>query len=119
MNKCEYCEKLFSTKSNLYNHQKSALYCLEKRKNIIIVNEKHKCYCEKIFNCERTFNRHKKSCNFFDLIVPYIEQIKTKDEQIKNKDEQLENQNKIYLEQLKHIKELEAQLTSIALAGIR
>ena len=111
MNNCQYCEKIFSTKSNLYNHQKTAKYCLEKRKNIVIVSEEYKCYCEKIFNCKRTFNRHKKSCNFYDLIIPYIEKLKYKDEQ-------LENQNKIYQEQVKHIKELEAQLASIALAGV-
>jgi len=125
-NVCQHCQKLFSTKSNLYNHQKTAKYCIEKRKNTIVVNEEHKCYCEKIFNCQRTFNRHKKTCNFYDLIIPYIEKLKNKDEQIETQNkiylEQIETQNKIYLEQLdnkdKQIKELQDKLTSIALAGV-
>jgi hypothetical protein len=59
MNKCQFCEKLFSTISNLNTHQKTAKYCINNRNNIII--EEYKCYCEKIFNCKKNFNRHKKS----------------------------------------------------------
>jgi tRNA-binding EMAP/Myf-like protein len=109
MNQCQYCEKIFSTKSNLSNHQKTAKFCINKRQNIII--EEFKCYCEKIFHCKKNFNRHKKTCNLYDIIQPYIE-----------KTIKFENENKLYLEQLKqkdeHIKDLEDKLASIALAGV-
>ena len=51
MNNCEFCEKSFSSKSNLYNHQKTAKYCLDKQKNSII--KEYKCCCEKIFTTKR------------------------------------------------------------------
>ena len=43
MNKCEYCEKLFSTKSNLINHQKTAKFCLDKRETEY---KEYICICE-------------------------------------------------------------------------
>jgi len=116
MNKCEYCEKLFSTKSNLTNHHKTAKYCIDKRKNGNI-NE-YKCCCETIFTSKKNLDRHKKTCNIYDVIQPYKdENIKIQNENIKLQNENIkfENQNKIYLEQ---IKELQDKLTSIALAGI-
>jgi hypothetical protein len=144
MNKCEYCEKLFSTKSNLSYHQKTAKYCLEKRETEY---KEYKCDCEKNFTTKINYDRHKKICNINYIINPYkeeniklenqnkiyIKNIEDKDKQLENqnkiylkqledKDKQLENQNKIYLKQLedkdKHIRELEAQLASIALAGV-
>jgi len=122
MNNCEYCKKSFSTKSNLYNHQKTAKYCLDKRK---ISNNEYKCVCQKIFTTKINYDRHNKICNISDIINPYkenymklenenklyLEQLKNKDEQIKNKDEQLKNKDE-------HIKELEDKLANIALAGV-
>jgi hypothetical protein len=122
MNTCEYCQKSFSTKSNLQNHQKTAKYCLDKRK---ICNKEYKCNCEKIFTTKINFERHNKICNFSNIIKPYeenyikienenkiyLQKLKHKDEQLKDKDEQLKDKDK-------HIKELEDKLASIALAGV-
>jgi len=130
MNKCEYCEKLFSTKSNLTNHHKTAKYCIDKRKNAEI--DEYKCCCEKIFTSKKNFDRHKKICNIQDVIQPYKdeniklqnENIKLQNENIKLQNENIkfENQNKIYLRQLdnkdKQINELQDKLASIALAGV-
>jgi len=126
MNNCEYCDKSFSTKSNLSYHQKTAKYCLEKRETEY---KEYKCSCEKNFTTKINYDRHKKICNINDIINPYKEEnIKLENQNkiylknIEDKDKQLENQNKIYLKQLedkdKHIRELEGQLASIALAGV-
>ena len=129
MNKCQYCEKIFSTKSNLYTHQKTAKFCLNKRN---IINENYKCDCKKKFTTKIAFDRHKKICNVSDIHIEknneikiYLEKVKDKDEQLKDKDEQLKDKDeqlKDKDEQLKskdeHIKYLEDKLASIALAGV-
>ena len=112
MNKCEYCEKSFSTKSNLINHQKTAKYCLNKQQKKSI--KEYKCCCQKIFTTKIIFERHNNICRVY----------KEENTKIENKIylQKLELENKIYLEQLekkdKHIKELEAQLANIAMAMV-
>ena len=59
---CEYCQKVFSTKSNLSSHQKSAKYCLE-------LQGEHKeeknftCeYCNKVLTQQKSLDVHIISC---------------------------------------------------------
>ena len=73
MNKCQYCEKIFSTKSNLYTHQKTAKFCLNKRN---IINENYKCDCKKKFTTKIAFDRHKKICNVSDIHIEKNNEIK-------------------------------------------
>ena len=99
MNQCQYCEKIFSSKSNLSNHQKTAKFCLNKRN---IINEEYKCICKKNFTTKIVFDRHKEICNIFftnNKIQIYLDQLKLKDEQLKDKDV--------------HIKYLEDKLVNI------
>ena len=108
MNKCEYCDKILSSGSNLKIHQTTAKYCLEKRKNISI--KEYKCCCTKIFNTKTNFERHKEICKVY-IILPYDEEIS----KLKNDNIKLQNQNNIYLQQ---IDKLQEQITSIAKAAI-
>jgi len=114
---CEYCEKSFSTKSNLINHQKTAKFCLNKQQKKII--KEYKCFCEKIFTTKIIFERHHKICkiskeeniektyleNIENEKKRYLEQLEKKDKNIKELEnkiylQKLENDNKTYLEQL-------------------
>ena len=60
INKCEWCEKLFSTKYNLKNHNETAKYCLKLRG---VQGGVIKCAaCEKQFTRKSTLKTHKKTC---------------------------------------------------------
>ena len=66
MNKCEHCEKTFSSLSNLNHHKKTAKFCLEKQNFII---EEFKCKgCLKIFTTCSSLERHNQSCNIYEII---------------------------------------------------
>ena len=53
---CEFCKKIFSTKSSLNNHKKTAKYCLQiQNKEINIFSCK---YCSKNFTTKHIFSKH-------------------------------------------------------------
>ena len=62
---CEFCNKSFSSKSNLTAHKSRAKYCISKRNgNIIIPDISYKCsYCEKSFTTKQFLATHKTKCN--------------------------------------------------------
>jgi len=37
---CQYCDKNFSNKSNLFHHQKTAVYCLKNKEQYIQIENK-------------------------------------------------------------------------------
>ena len=109
---CQYCNKIFSTKSSLNNHQKTTKYCIKlQNKDIDLV--KFQCYhCQKIFTTKYNLSVHSNKC-----IVKYeIEdkkdiEIKNLKEQIKKNNElntqlkeQLENEKKEFKEKLEYRK---------------
>lgn len=58
---CGFCEHAFSTKCNLINHQRSAKYCLQLRKEQAV--EKYKCKsCNKVFTQQNNLDRHSEKC---------------------------------------------------------
>ena len=65
---CNFCKKVFSTKSNLLNHQKKAKYCLKIQKQKEIPNSESedinfKCeYCQRNFSTKRVLSNHKTVC---------------------------------------------------------
>jgi chromosome segregation ATPase len=60
MFKCQYCQKDFSTKTNLNKHQKTTQYCLDIQQK---ESDSFKCdYCNKEFNLKANFNRHTDIC---------------------------------------------------------
>lgn len=65
---CPTCHKLFSTASNLRRHQRTAMYCINKKSNKEISNLKsYKCavgLCDYITFRLSNFNRHIEKCKF-------------------------------------------------------
>jgi hypothetical protein len=61
-NKCKFCEKSFSTKTNLITHQKTAKYCLKKQSDNI--NSLFKCtFCDKTYTSKRSLIHHGDKCS--------------------------------------------------------
>jgi hypothetical protein len=108
MNECKYCNKTFSTKTNLIHHQNTAKYCLIKQN---ISSDKFQCEeCLKFFSNKSSHERHKQICEY-NILKPYKEKIKI-----------LENENNIYKDQNKkqeeQIKELQNKIENMALKAI-
>jgi hypothetical protein len=92
---CQYCNKIYSSKSSLNNHQKTAKFCV-KLQNNIDTNTNFQCqYCEKVFTTKYNLSNHINIC-------------KKQKEDIKQKEdckEQLQIQKEKYKQQLRKQKE--------------
>ena len=54
---CEYCNKIYSTKSSLNNHQKTAKFCIKLQNTNI--NTRFDCsYCKKNFTSKYNLSLH-------------------------------------------------------------
>ena len=109
---CEYCNKTFSTKSNLKYHMKTAKYCLEiqKRNNNLddIQSKSFDCiYCKKEFSTNQRLLKHSSFC-----IERYKKLLETKD---KEYEEKLELKDKELCEAYNRIQELENQIKTVRL----
>jgi len=80
---CQFCKNIFSTKTNLNSHQKTAKYCLKIQG--IEVEKKYECkWCNKLFTIFSNFERHKKVRKDPKKIEEYEYQTKIKDQEIMN-----------------------------------
>jgi hypothetical protein len=105
---CKYCNNIYSTKTNLINHQKTAKFCIELRnkeneENIIIKSFNCK-KCNKNFTRKDTFEKHISICkiepkltNESELFSKLLEKIKKVDNENINL---LEEVNKLKNENL-------------------
>ena len=58
---CQYCNKIFSVKSSLLHHQKTAKFCIKKRG--VVNTETYKCdHCSKLLSTQSRLNTHLKIC---------------------------------------------------------
>ena len=96
-NTCKYCKSVFSTKSHLSHHQKTALYCLDKQGLKIEFNCEE---CKKSFVSDNARQKH------------YLKCMEYRECQLKS------HYEKIISEKDKHIKELEGKLENIALKAV-
>ena len=118
---CTFCKKVFSTKPNLINHQKTTKYCLQLQGR---VNTNFSCeYCDKYFTSQQTLNdhvlytckKHKKSEHEkqIDLLKERLTQKDSYyEEKIKEKDAYIQEKNE-YISKLEaKLEKMEAKLES-------
>lgn len=119
--KCEYCHNIFTTKSILTNHQKTAKYCIKlqeqpQSENILCQG------CGKSFSHKSSLDRHIQTCL---VILKVAELEKERDsyiQQLNNQKEMYEqrinNQKEIIDEQKETIKELQDKLENVAITAV-
>src|ERR1041385_6866514 len=74
---CEFCNKPFSSKSNLTFHQKNTNYCL----NIRHENQSFECIiCNQTFSHKRSFHSHLEKCKSTNSIKKIEDLLKKKTE---------------------------------------
>jgi len=84
MEKCSFCDKNFSSKTNLKQHQKTAKYCLNLQN--IGISEFECAGCLKKYTTKNNLDRHKQNCN----ILYYKDTIKRLEKDLENKNKQIE-----------------------------
>ena len=102
---CKFCNKIFSSKSSLNNHQKTAKYCIKLQDNNVDTISNFNCeFCTKNFTTKQVLLNHLYSCKnkivndkFLDKENYFKEQLKEKDILIMK----LTLENDIYKEQIK------------------
>lgn len=103
---CVFCEKSFSSKSNLSNHQKTAKYCLVLQgKN---ANKEFGCeFCNKGFTLKQTFQEHLLICKTKNTIElnkkyeDYERQLKNYRDQEENFQERMKDQEEKFQKKIK------------------
>ena len=96
---CKYCNKLFSNKYSLNNHQKKAKFCLKLQYDDVEIINFQCDYCDKIFTTRQNLNIHLLNCKDKEssILNSKLEQL---EKQQKAHKEQLEKQQKAHKEQL-------------------
>ena len=89
---CEFCQKHFSTKSNLSLHKRTAKFCLEKQGK---ENTTNKCeFCKEVFSHKQRLLTHNEICKA-KIEITYKINIAEKDkliEELKRRNKELEEQ---------------------------
>ena len=122
---CQYCKNVFSNKTSLNNHQRSAKYCLKLRGSTL--SEKYICNgCSKSFNRKYEYNRHLSICKADVKIEKYNLQIKDIEKindqitnQLENKQIHINHLEKIIQEQKETISKLQDKLENIAIKAVQ
>ena len=129
---CEFCNKNFSTKSSLNNHQKTAKYCIKLQNNKVSEIPNFYCdYCNKKFTSKQNLNIHLSTCKEKEFEQKLKDKEKGFEQKLKDKEKEFEQklkdkeklnikiitENENYKQQLekqeKQIKELQDKLERV------
>ena len=92
MEKCSFCDKNFSSKTNLKQHQKTAKYCLNLQNAGI---SEYECEgCLKKYTTKNNLDRHKQNCNILyykETIIRLEKELESKNKQIEILQDKIEN----------------------------
>lgn len=106
---CEFCDGIFTRKSNLNSHQRSAKYCLKIQEAQPLIKCEH-CYQE--FTSKRNLQQHYARCNeFLDNVKETKLKLQAAEQSLIEKDNQIK-------ELIKHHKELEDRIERLASRAI-
>ena len=125
--KCEFCNKVFSSKSNLNTHKFKAKYCISSRNTEKLTPITYKCiYCYKCFTTKQFLCKHETKCtnkNSKQEILLLEDKLKQQKQafeiKLLEKDTILqdkEKENRLLREQ---IESLQQKLENIAIQGVK
>ena len=98
---CQFCNKDFTSKSSLTNHQKTAKYCLKLQDTNKEISNFNCNYCRKLFTSRYNLNLHLLNCKDKEIETIRKEKDKEIEILIKEKDKQENN----YKEQIKELQQ--------------
>lgn len=117
---CEFCEKSYSSKSNLKTHQSTSKKCIEQRpthndKNSVIESNVICQYCDKSFTNKYNKGVHESSCRYKEIHEKYNSHIRDLETKLENliKD----HKNEIDLLNEKHKREISEQKAELYLSS--
>ena len=107
--KCEFCKKIFSSKSNLSTHKKTAKYCISQHGTSL--DDRFICtYCDKNLVTKSRLTEHEHKCKQKDEYF-FNEKIKEKE---KSEEEKLQEKDKIITELKQQVADLQTKLYEVA-----
>jgi endogenous inhibitor of DNA gyrase (YacG/DUF329 family) len=127
---CEFCNNKFSNKSSMYNHQKTAKYCIKiQGKDISLFKCK---YCDKILSTKQNLHIHIGSCSKYNenvninkwqdekksIINEYKVYAQADTDKISFLQEKLQEKDKLLSKYESTIKDLQKQMENIALRAV-
>ena len=114
---CQYCKNIFSTKTSLNSHQKTAKYCLQLRN--IKITPIYKCGgCNKQFSRAYHLRRHESNCTSNERFYELEQKLYEKDTKISGYVEKIKEKDMLLLKYEKIISELQDKLENIAIRAV-
>lgn len=115
---CQFCKNVFSTKTSLNNHQKTAKYCLKLRD--IKSETSYKCDgCGKNFSRSYHLQRHQKQCKSNDIVFDLESKLAQAEKDIESYKKDILQKTIIIQEKNNQIENLQNKLENIALHAVK